>query len=58
MIDKMQFISLTGPREDFDRVIDCYISKYDIQLENAMSELKNVKHLRPFTEPNPYKDLF
>ena len=56
MIDKMQFISLTGPRDDFDRVIADYITKYDIQLENALSELKNVKHLKPFVETNPYKE--
>ena len=56
MIDKMQFISLTGPKEDFDRAISRYVTTYDIQLENAMSELKTVKHLKPFSESNPYKD--
>lgn len=58
MIEKMQFISLTGPKEDFDRVVDRYIPRYNIQLENALVELKSVKNLRPFNEPNVYKDLF
>lgn len=32
--------------------------KYDIQLENALVELKNVKGLQSFTETTPYKDSF
>ena len=57
MIEKMKFISITGPKEDFDRMVSEYLSKYEIQLENALSELKTVKSLRPFSEPNPYKDM-
>lgn len=56
MIEKMKFLSITGPREDFDRVLDQYLSKYDFHLENALSELKNVSDLRPFVEVNPFKD--
>lgn len=55
MIEKMKFLSITGPKEDIDRVIDQYLSKYEIHLENAMSELKTVANLRPFQETNPYK---
>ena len=40
MIEKMKFLSITGPKEDIDRVIDTYLSKYEIHLENALSELK------------------
>ncbi|MGO5052965.1 V-type ATP synthase subunit I [Lachnospiraceae bacterium LCP25S3_G4] len=58
MIVKMKFISITGPKSDFDRVTDTYLSKYEIQLENALSELKTVDNLRPFVEINPYKDAF
>ncbi len=58
MIVKMKFLSITGPKEDIDRIVDQYISKYDFHLENALSELKNVHGLRPFTEANPYKDLY
>ena len=57
MIEKMKFISITGPKEDFDRMVSEYLSKYEIQLENALSELKTVKSLRPFSEPNPYKEM-
>lgn len=58
MIEKMKFLSITGPKEDIDRVVNLYLSKYEIQLENALSELKTVKNLRPYTEINPYKELF
>lgn len=58
MIEKMKFLSLTGPKADIDRVIDEYLSKYDIHLENALSELKTVKDLRPYVEANPYKEAF
>lgn len=55
MIEKMKFLSITGPKADIDRMTSQYLSKYEIQLENALSELKTVANLRPFTEPNPYK---
>ncbi len=58
MIEKMKFLSVTGPKDDIDRVIDQYLSKYDIQLENALSELKTVKDLRPYMESNPYKEVY
>lgn len=58
MIEKMKFLSITGPKEDIDRVIDTYLSKYEIHLENALSELKTVKDLRPYIETNPYRDTY
>lgn len=58
MIEKMKFLSITGPKEDIDRVVDQYLSKYEIQIENALSELKTVKDLRPYIETNPHKDIF
>lgn len=56
MIEKMKFLSITGPREDIDRVVDTYLSRYEIHLENALSELKTVKNLRPYIEANSYKE--
>lgn len=56
MIVRMKFISITGPKYDIDRVSNQYLSKYEIQLENALSELKTVDNLAPFIEINPYKD--
>src|SRR5699024_3497919 len=44
-----------GPKGDIDRVVEQYLSRYEIQLENALSELKTVVNLRPFLEINPYK---
>ena len=56
MIVKMKFINISGPRNDIDRVTDQYLSRYEIQLESALSELKTVENLRPFVEINPYRD--
>ena len=56
MIEKMKFMSITGPKADIDRVVCTYLSRYEIHLENALSELKTVKDLRPYIESNPYKE--
>lgn len=57
MIEKMQFINITGPKHDIDRVVNKYLSKYEIHLENALTELSGVTDLSPFVEPNPYKEV-
>ena len=38
MIVKMKFLSISGPRTDIDRVCDVYLSKYEMQLENAITK--------------------
>ena len=58
MIEKMKFLSVTGHKDDMDRVIDQYLSKHEMQYENALSELKTVSNLRPFMATNPYKDVY
>lgn len=56
MIVKMKFLSISGPRADIDRVSDVYLSKYEMQLENAVAELRTTDNLQPIVEVNPYKD--
>ena len=56
MIEKMKFLSITGPKADIDRVVNEYLSRYEIHLENALSELQTVQNLRPYMEINPYKE--
>lgn len=56
MIEKMQFLSITGPKDDIDRVVDQYLSKYEFQLESTMTELSETAGLRPFIEINPYRE--
>ena len=56
MIAKMNFVSITGPRGDIDRIVDKYLARYEIHLEYAPSELKTVATLRPYVEQNIYKD--
>lgn len=56
MIENMSFINIMGPKDDFDRVVQNYLSKYDMQLENALSELKTVHNIKPFVDTNPYEE--
>ena len=56
MIVKMKFLSISGPRTDIDRVSDTYLSKHEMQLENAIAELRTTENLLPFVEVNPYKE--
>ncbi len=56
MIAKMKFINMIGPKEDLDIVVEKYLSKYEIQLENTMAELKDLQNVTPCMENNPYKE--
>lgn len=56
MIEKMQFLSITGPKADIDRVVDQYLSRYEIHLENALASLQSVQNLSPFIQVNPYRE--
>ena len=56
MIEKMEFLSIIGPRDQLDRVTEKYLGKYEIQLENTVGELKNLKNIVPSSESNPYRE--
>ena len=56
MIEKMKFLSITGPKADIDRVTETYLSRYEIHLENALAELTEDANLSPFLEINPYRE--
>lgn len=56
MIVKMKFVSITGPKGDIDRVVNEYLAKYEIHLENALTQLTQVQHLSPYIQINPYRD--
>ena len=57
MIEKMKFISIIGPKAEIDRVASEYLCRYEIQLENTLSELKDLKNITPCAESNPYRDV-
>lgn len=58
MIEKMKFVSITGPTDDIDRMVNSYLSKYEIHLENALLEWNSpTTNLKPYVEANPYKDM-
>lgn len=56
MIVKMKFLQISGPETDIDRMCSQYLSKHEMQLENAIAELKTTDNLQPFIEVNPYTD--
>ena len=56
MIAKLNFVSITGPRGDIDRIVEEYLSRYEIHLEYAPSELKTVENLHPYVEQNKYRE--
>ena len=56
MIEKMKFLSITGPKADIDRVVNTYLSKYEIHLENALTELSTMQNITPYIQINPYKE--
>ncbi|SEI95520.1 V/A-type H+-transporting ATPase subunit I [Alkalibacterium gilvum] len=56
MITKMKFLTISGPKNDIDRMVDRYLSNYEIHLENALTELYGAKTLRPYTSSSPYND--
>lgn len=58
MVEKMKLLHITGPKEDIDRVMDVYLSKYDIHFENAVASLSSLSNVRPFVETNLYKDTY
>lgn len=58
MIVKMKFLTITGPKDTLNRVVENYLYKYEFQLENALTELKNVQNLKPYLGTSPYKDLY
>ena len=57
MIEKMSFVTLAGPKTEIDYLVDHYLSKHDIHLENALSELSSAEQFTTFTEENPFKAM-
>ena len=56
MVEKMKLLHITGPKEDIDRVMKQYISRYEIHFENAMTSLGSLSRITPFVETNVYKE--
>ena len=52
----MKFVSISGPKNDLDRMVNQYLSHYEIQLENALTELRSALKLEPYPGTNPYRE--
>ncbi|MFR4318900.1 MAG: V-type ATPase 116kDa subunit family protein [Eubacterium sp.] len=48
MIEKMSFVTLAGPKTQIDHLVNNYLSKHDIHLENALTNLVQVNSLLLF----------
>jgi V/A-type H+-transporting ATPase subunit I len=57
VIEKMKFVSATGPKDHFDDIVDRHLSKYDLHLENAFQEFSSENNITPFSGNNPYKEV-
>lgn len=57
MIEKMSFVTLAGPKSEIDHLVDRYLSKHDIHLENALTEFSSSEQFTTFTEENPFKAI-
>ena len=45
MIEKMKFLSITGPKTDIDRVVNTYLCKYEIHLEKDRAFLRRFQKI-------------
>lgn len=54
---KMKFINIVAPINEFDNFVRKYIIDENLQLENALSVVGNIKGLYPFLDENPYDGL-
>ena len=52
----MKFVSISGPKNDLDRMVNQYLSHYEIQQENALPELRSASKLEPYPGTNPYRE--
>ena len=51
----MSFVTLAGPKTEIDHLVNDYLSKHDIHLENALTEFSSSDQFTTFTEENPFK---
>jgi len=56
MIAEMRYITITGPLDHVDQVIEHYLSRYEIHLEYATQHLSDIPALRVLTGENPYQE--
>lgn len=57
MIEKMKYLNIIGSKNDIDRVVDTYLNKHEIHLEDTLAELGDSQDVKAFCETNPYKDV-
>ena len=58
MIEKMNYVTITGPLSHVDWVIEHYLGRYKIHLEHATMQLKNLTGLSVLSQQNPYQESF
>jgi len=58
VIEPMSFISISGPKDEFDHMVNEVLSNYEIHLEDALTELKSASKLVSFPGTNPYREPY
>lgn len=53
-IQKMDFVTIIGPVEQFDSIIERIYKGYEFHFENALEIMRNISGLHAFSEENKY----
>jgi len=56
-VEKLKYVSIVGPVGQFDKFVLKHVIDKDIQLEHALTYMRNIRGLKPFTDENPYESL-
>lgn len=55
-VEKLVLATLSGPIDKFDQAIQAFVINRDFHPEDAVSHMKGLKALLPFTQANPYME--
>ncbi|HEY8499168.1 MAG TPA: V-type ATPase 116kDa subunit family protein [Clostridia bacterium] len=56
-MEKLKYVSIIGPVGKFDQFVLKHIIDRDMQLEHALTHMRNIRGLKPFMDENPYDSL-
>jgi len=56
-VEKLKYVSIIGPVGKFDQFVLKHIIDRDMQLEHALTHMRNIRGLKPFMDENPYDSL-
>jgi len=57
MIEKMQYITISGPISQMNHAIENYLANHEIHLEYAAEKLSDTPGIQNFSGENPYTEV-